>query len=99
RTVEAPVHIVEAPVWGDTLEERVFRWIDALSADLTELAPRFDVLHPQDCISARAAARVRDAGAPVTVVRTVHHVDDFTTRALIDCQNAAITEPDEVLVV
>lgn len=99
RPVDAPVHIVEAPAWGDTLEERVFRWIDALTTDLTELAPHFDVLHPQDCISARAAARVRDAGAPVTVVRTVHHVDDFTTRALIDCQNAAISEPDEVLVV
>jgi glycosyltransferase involved in cell wall biosynthesis len=35
----------------------------------------------------------------VTVVRTVHHVDDFTTRALIDCQRAAIAEPDRVLVV
>jgi glycosyltransferase-like protein len=57
------------------------------------------VLHTQDCIAARAAARVRDAGAAVTVVRTVHHVDDFTTRALVDCQRAAIAEPDRVLVV
>ncbi|MGQ0576995.1 MAG: glycosyltransferase, partial [Pseudonocardia sp.] len=48
---------------------------------------------------ARAAARVRDAGAPVTVLRTVHHVDDFTTRALVDCQRQAIVEPDRVLVV
>lgn len=99
RPVGVPVHIVQAPPWGDTLEERVFRWIDALTVDLGELAPRFDILHPQDCISARAAARVRDAGADVTVIRTVHHVDDFTTRALIDCQDAAISEPDEVLVV
>ncbi|MFD0503759.1 glycosyltransferase [Streptomyces chiangmaiensis] len=42
---------------------------------------------------------MRDAGAPVTVVRTVHHVDDFTTPALIDCQRRAIFEPDRVLVV
>ena len=41
------------------------------------------VLHAQDCISARAAARVRDAAADrVPVVRTVHHVDDFTSRVL-----------------
>jgi glycosyltransferase-like protein len=33
------------------------------------------------------------------VVRTVHHVDDFTTQALIDCQRQAIAEPDRVLVV
>ena len=35
----------------------------------------------------------------MVVVRTVHHVDDFTTPALVDCQRKAILEPDEVLVV
>jgi glycosyltransferase-like protein len=84
---------------GTTLDERVFAAIDTLQAGLTPLAARFDVLHTQDCIAARAAARVRDAGARVAVLRTVHHVDDFTTRALIECQRAAITEPDRVLVV
>jgi glycosyltransferase-like protein len=57
------------------------------------------VLHVQDCIAARAALRVRDAGAPVCVVRTVHHVDDFTTPALIECQRRSIVDPDRVLVV
>jgi glycosyltransferase-like protein len=42
---------------------------------------------------------VRDAGARVRVVRTVHHVDDFTTPALIECQRKAIEEPDELVVV
>ena len=35
----------------------------------------------------------------VRVVRTVHHVDDFTTAALIDCQRKAIEEPDQLVVV
>jgi glycosyltransferase-like protein len=35
----------------------------------------------------------------VPVVRTVHHVDDFTSRVLMDCQRAAILEPDVVLAV
>jgi len=42
---------------------------------------------------------VRDAGAPVQVVRTVHHVDDFSSTVLMDCQRAAILEPDVVLAV
>ena len=43
---------------------------------------------------------VRDSGRPgLRVLRTVHHVDDFSTRALIDCQRQAIVEPDRVLVV
>ena len=84
---------------GTTLDERVFASIDTLAGGLADIAGRFDILHTQDCIAARAAARVRDAGAPVTVVRTVHHVDDFTTEALIACQRQAIVEPDRVLVV
>ncbi len=63
------------------------------------MAGDVDILHTQDCISARAAARVRDAGAHVRVVRTVHHVDDFTTAALVECQRKAIEEPDELVVV
>jgi len=84
---------------GTTLEDRVFAAIDTLTDGLSGLAGDFDLLHAQDCIAARAAARVRDAGAPVTVLRTVHHVDDFTTQMLIDCQRLAIQEPDRVLVV
>ena len=33
------------------------------------------------------------------MVRTVHHVDDFTSPSLIDCQRQAILEPDRILVV
>jgi hypothetical protein len=79
RPVQAPVTVVPGPAGGGTLEEKVAASIDALAAALQDVTA--DVLHAQDCISARAAARVRDAGAPVTVVRTVHHVDDFTSRS------------------
>jgi glycosyltransferase-like protein len=99
RPTRVPTYIVPAPEKLDTLDERVFASIDALERGLTEIAAEFDIVHTQDCISARAAARVRDAGAPVKVLRTVHHIDDFTTPALINCQIQAIREPDEVFVV
>ena len=38
-------------------------------------------------------------GHEQVVIRTVHHVDDFTSRSLIDCQRQAILEPDRILVV
>jgi glycosyltransferase-like protein len=97
RPVRAPVTIVPGPSGVETLEEKVAGSIDALTAVLQSVDAA--VLHAQDCISARAAARVRDAGAAVTVVRTVHHVDDFTSAVLMDCQRAAILEPDVALVV
>ena len=101
RPVAVPFTIIEAPASLPTLEERVFANVDALTAGLGGLAADFPILHTQDCISARAAARVRDAaaGPPPVVVRTVHHVDDFTSPSLIDCQRQAIVEPDRILVV
>ena len=99
--VKAPYVILPAPTRGGTLEEKVFRSVDALAAGLVDWPADFDLFHAQDCIAARAAARVRERRrvASVPVVRTVHHVDDFTTAALIDCQRQAILEPDRVLVV
>jgi len=100
RPTDVPHAVLPGPPpAGTTLDQRVFAAIDTLTDGLRDLTDRFDVLHAQDCIAARAAARVRDEGAPVTVVRTVHHVDDFTTQALVDCQRRAIVEPDRVLVV
>ena len=101
RPVRAPVTIIPAPPTLPTLEERVFASVAALAEGLGPLAPDYPVLHTQDCISARAADQVRDAagtGRPV-VLRTVHHVDDFTSPSLIDCQRRAILEPDRILVV
>jgi len=101
RPVAAPFTIIAAPASLPTLEERVFANVDALAAGLGPLAAEFPILHTQDCISARAACRVRDgtASPPPVVVRTVHHVDDFTSPSLIDCQRQAIGEPDRILVV
>lgn len=99
RPVRAPYTLLPVPEPLPTLEERVFASIDALEQGLTAVADGVDILHTQDCISARAAARVRDAGADVRVVRTVHHVDDFTTQALVECQRQAILEPDQLVVV
>lgn len=101
RPVDLPFTVVEGPAReGTTLEERVFASIDLMAAALAARIDEFDVLHAQDCIAASAALRARDlTGSPVRVLRTAHHVDDFTTQALIDCQRRAIVEPDRVLVV
>ncbi len=106
RPVAAPFTIITAPPSLPTLEERVFANVDALAAGLGPLGAGYPILHTQDCISARAACRVREGAvrdgagaAPPVVIRTVHHVDDFTSPSLIDCQRQAIAEPDRILVV
>lgn len=45
---------------------------------------QYDVVHAQDCISANAAGRC---------IRTVHHLDTFTTPELAACHERAIVDP------
>lgn len=100
RPVRAPHTLFPAPGPDGTLEERVFRAIDRLAEGLADTLPgRFDLIHVQDCIAAGAALRLRERGVSTRILRTVHHVDDFTTPALVECQRRSIVEPDRVLVV
>jgi glycosyltransferase-like protein len=101
RPVRVPVVLTPGPSGDLDLETKVAGSIDLLERLLHDVVAETPdvVLHAQDCISARAAARVRDAGTGVPVVRTVHHVDDFSSAVLMDCQRAAIREPDVVLAV
>jgi glycosyltransferase-like protein len=99
RPLRAPHTILPGPGRDGSLEERVAASTETLVAGLRgRLRDRFDLVHAQDCIAARAGVAVGGAeGLPV--VRTVHHVDDFVSQALVDCQRHSILDPDHLLVV
>jgi glycosyltransferase-like protein len=99
RPTRVPHTIFPAPTAEGTLEERVFRAVAAMRDGLRDAVAGLDVLHAQDCIAARAAVDLRGAAGGPWIVRTVHHIDDFTTAALVDCQHRSIVRPDRVLVV
>ncbi len=73
------------PLEGEGVGERIERSIELMAAALD---PAVDVVHAQDCISANAALR---RGIPV--VRTIHHLDAFTTPQLVACHDRAVVEP------
>ncbi len=100
RATWVPYTICKAPGSHGSLEEKVMRSVDVLAEHLQAVVPgAYDLIHAQDCIAARAACRIRDTNPALEVVRTVHHVDDFSTQALIECQHRSILEPDHILVV
>jgi glycosyltransferase-like protein len=99
RRTRVPHTIFPAPPPAATLEERVFAAADAMASGLRAVAPGFAIAHAEDCITARAALRLREEGTPWLVLRTVHHVDDFSSRVLIECQERSILGPDARLVV
>lgn len=77
------LRIVPFPeVSGEGVGERILRSIAVLGAAFTD---SYDVVHAQDCITANAVGG--------RCVRTVHHLDTFTTPELAACHERAIVEP------
>jgi glycosyltransferase-like protein len=100
RPLRAPHTILPGPGRDGSLEERVTTSTGTLVAGLSgRLRGRFDLVHAQDCIAARAGAAVAGPEGGLPVIRTVHHVDDFVSQTLVECQRHSILDPDHVLVV
>jgi glycosyltransferase-like protein len=79
------VRLVPFPdVPDEDVGDRILRSIAVLGAAFAGCGDRHDVVHAQDCISANA---VPDC------VRTVHHLDTFTTPALAACHDRAVARP------
>lgn len=74
------VHFPDAP--DESVTERIVRSIDLLGAAFEPEA--YDIVHAQDCISANAVG---------TCIRTIHHLDEFTTPVLAECHEKAIVQP------
>lgn len=81
------VHAVPFPDLGDAVGPRIVRSIAVLGAAFAERRGHYDVVHAQDCISANAVM----ASGPC--VRTIHHLDTFTTPELAACHERAVVEP------
>jgi len=67
---------------GEAVGPRILRSIAVLRTAFTP--GEYDIVHAQDCISANAVDRC---------VRTVHHLDQFTTPELVACHERAIVRP------
>jgi glycosyltransferase-like protein len=101
REPAVPARIVRHVPLDRPFDERVWAMLaayrDGLAGPLTDGG--FDVIHAQDCLSASAALELRERGLVPHVIRTVHHVDDFSSPSLVECQERSITAPDAVLCV
>ncbi|MDO9381086.1 MAG: MSMEG_0565 family glycosyltransferase [Nocardioidaceae bacterium] len=73
---------------GEGVGPRILRSIRVLGEAFD--ADDYDVVHAQDCISANAA---------LPCLRTVHHLDVFTTPELAACHDRAVREPSGLVCV
>jgi glycosyltransferase-like protein len=81
------------------MDEKIRDYIDIYTEYLSSLNKTHDIFHAEDCISANALLNLRERGLIGSFVRTVHHIDDFTSESLVECQAKSIMEPDHVITV
>jgi len=75
-------------------DELVAQRIAEVQHGLATLGPRHDVYHAEDCLTASALVGAVPARSPV--VRTVHHVERFTSPYLAACQRRSIESSELV---
>ena len=82
----------------EDIESRILRYADVLADGMRADGP-VDINHAEDCLSARSMLELRSEGRIASIVRTIHHVDAFTSQVLLDCQRASILDVDHRLCV
>lgn len=100
RHTDVPHTLIPCPKkeYG-SMDEKIRDYIDIYTQYLSSHSGRYDIFHAEDCISANALLNLREAGLIKGFARTVHHIDDFNSEALIECQLKSILEPDHVITV
>lgn len=99
RPLDCPTRLIPArpaPAAIDALiHQRIQEFVDYLATT----DERYDIYHAQDCIGANALVQLREQGRVPPIVRTVHHVEDYESVYLRDCQDKSIRLPDLCLCV
>lgn len=76
-----------APIDIDQLiQQRIQEFVSYLS----QLQSVYDVYHAQDCISANALAKLVQQQQISSFVRTIHHIEDYSSHYLQQCQDRSI---------
>jgi len=87
RPVDPAVTVHAVPFHAaddEPVGRRIVRSIEVLRAAFAPARTGYDIVHAQDCISANAA---------LPCLRTIHHLDHFTTPELARCHERAVVEP------
>ncbi|RZM79894.1 MSMEG_0565 family glycosyltransferase [Leptolyngbya iicbica] len=99
RQLACPMRLIPARPAPDDIDGLIQQRIQEFVAALQQESDRYDVYHAQDCIGANALVQLKERGQVHHVVRTVHHVEDYESIYLQQCQDKSIRLPDLCLCV
>ena len=99
RQVEFQTQAVSAHLCNGGIDQLIQQRIKEFVTFFQHHPEQYDIYHAQDCLSANALAILKQQGHIPHFVRTVHHIEDFQSPYLQDCQEKSIYQPDRCLCV
>jgi glycosyltransferase-like protein len=97
--LQCSYQLVPAQPAPPSTDKLIAQRIQEFVAYLQQESQTYDIYHAQDCISANALLQLRDRHLIPHFVRTVHHIEDFQSPYLQECQERSIQFPDLCLCV
>ncbi|XGV98816.1 MAG: MSMEG_0565 family glycosyltransferase [Leptolyngbya sp. BL-A-14] len=99
RVLSCDVKLIPAQQAPNDIDALIQQRIQEFVAYFSESDDRYDCYHAQDCIGANALAILRQREQIPHYIRTVHHIEDYNSPYLHDCQERSIRDPDLCLCV
>lgn len=99
RALPHPVQLIPAQAAPADIDALIQQRIQEFVEFLGDHPHHHDIYHAQDCISANALIQLRQKQHLPHVVRTVHHIEDFQSPYLQQCQDRSIRDPNLCLCV
>ncbi len=86
--------LIPAQPAPNEMDALIHQRIQELVDYLTKYPPNCDIYHAQDCLTANALFCLRQKQLIPHFVRTVHHIEDYSSIYLQQCQDKSIQEAD-----
>jgi glycosyltransferase-like protein len=87
----------------DNMDRLIYQRIQEFIDGLRSSPHTYDIYHAQDCLSANAITELRRQApsrfASSKLVRTIHHIENYTSPYLRACQDRSIRDADQCLCV
>jgi glycosyltransferase-like protein len=96
RELSCPVVLLPAEPASADPEQLIRQRIAEVVSGLRRARPRHDVYHAEDCLAASGLIEARSELGGGHVVRTLHHLEHFSSAYLQACQTRSILQADAV---
>jgi len=97
RPTSCELRLIPARAAACEMDALIRQRIAEFRAGIRELTVKHHVFHAEDCLAANALVAARTDWPGAKLVRTMHHVEQFESPYLMDCQERSVVTADLVL--